>query len=91
MVLDLSLYWAAVVIGIKHLTYTYLFRISFVFLVQCGGSSGSSPRLAVTSRLRWFSRYEEREEVVYDVSCGDACDVSVIVCGCDFDDVCATG
>ena len=28
---------------------------------------------------------------MYDVSCGNACDVSVIVCGCDFDDVCATG
>lgn len=49
------------------------------------------PRLAVTSRLRRFGRYEEREEVVYDVSRGNACDVSVIVCGCDFDDVCATG
>src|SRR6266403_1637424 len=36
-------------------------------------------------------RYEEREKVVYDVSCGDARDVSVIVCGCNFDDVCATG
>jgi hypothetical protein len=49
------------------------------------------PRLAVTSRLRRFSRYEERQKVVYDVSCGNACDVSVIVCRCDFDDVCATG
>jgi len=48
-------------------------------------------RLAVTSRLRRFSRYEEREKAMYDVCCGNACDVSVIVSGCDFHDVCATG
>lgn len=92
----LSLYWVAVVIEMKHLTYTYfatrgspLFsQYSAVALQEALGLD--LPRLAVTSRLRRFSRYEEREKVVYDVSCGNACDVSVIVCRCNFDDVCAT-
>ncbi len=38
-------------------------------------------RVANNSRVWRFSRYEEREEALYDVSCGEACDVSEIVRG----------
>jgi len=40
-------------------------------------------------RLGRYSRYEEGKKVVHDVGRGDARDISVIVSGCDFDDVCA--
>lgn len=92
------MYRVAVFIEMKHLTYTYLgldrvqnlssqYRAVIFRKVQSSTSRGwRSP-----SRLRRFSCYEEREKVVNDVSCGNACDVGVIVCGCDFDDVRAPG
>jgi len=45
--------------------------------------------VATITRLGRYSRYEEGKKVVHDVGRGDACDISVVVSGCDFDDVCA--
>jgi hypothetical protein len=68
------------------LLYLFLFphQISFSEFVL------GFPCLALVSQFGWFGRHEERKKIVYDIGGGDARDISVIVCWCDFNDVRAT-
>jgi hypothetical protein len=68
----------------------FLYLFLFHFQISISEFVIGFPYLALASQFGWLGRHKERKKIVYDIGGGDARDISVVVCRCDFDDVRAT-